>query len=439
MRRYLNDLLATWQKQVNRKPLLFRGARQTGKSFSVRALGNAFKYFVEINFERQPEMADVFKENLDVVRIVRELSSKTGTAIVPGETLLFLDEIQICPSAVTALRYFYEEMSPLHVVGAGSLLEFALEKISIPVGRIRPVRVRPFTFFEYLEAGGRGQLVEMIRSSVPSSPLPDSMHQLALSQFRDYCFYGGMPGVLKTLLEDHNQAGLIEEQQNIIATYRNDFHKYASRANTERIEAVFSAIPRIAGKKISYSKIDPDSRAFQVRNAIDLLEKAYVIARVRATSGAGVPLAAGASSTRYKLILADTGLFQRIAGIKTHEWTERASLLGHYLGTVAEQVVGQELLALDDEELGTGLYYWDRSEARATAEVDYLFSSNGRIIPIEVKSGASGHLKSLHRFLLDHPASPFGIRLSERPFSKEGRIINIPLYATACLDSLNVS
>ncbi len=438
MHRYLYDLLESWAKQSNRKPILLRGARQTGKSFAVKALGKAFKSFVEINFERQPEYKDLFEKNLDVSRIVRELSSRAGSKIVSGETLLFLDEIQNCPNAITALRYFHEDMSGLHVIGAGSLLEFALEKISVPVGRIRPVSVRPFTFFEYLKACGRGQLIDTIRMATPSEPMSETMHSLALELFHDYCLCGGMPGVIKRLIENNDPDGIVEEQQNIITTYRNDFHKYATRANTERIEAVFSAIPRIAGKKVAYSKIDPDSRAFQVRNAIELLEKAYVLSRVRATPGHGIPLAAGASSTRYKIVMADTGLFQRIAGIKTHEWRERNAILSHYLGTVAEQVAGQELLYLDDQETGTGLYYWDRADVHATAEVDYLAVFNGRVVPIEVKAGASGHMKSMYRFLADHPQSPLGIRLSENNFEKRDKIINVPLYAAACLATLAV-
>jgi predicted AAA+ superfamily ATPase len=433
MRRYLDDFLGSWAKQIQRKPILLRGARQTGKSYSVRELGKSFKSYVEINFERQPEYADLFKKDIDVSRIVRELSIITGKSIVPGETLLFLDEIQVCPIAVTALRYFYEEMADLHVIAAGSLLEFALEKISVPVGRINLVHVRPFTFFEFLEVGGRQQLVDMIRFANCSNPLTEVMHSLALQLFRDYCYIGGMPAALKKIVESNDYDGMLDEQQSIIATYRNDFHKYATRSNTERIEAVFSAVPKIAGKKVAYSKIDPDSRAFQVKNAIDLLEKAYVIARIRATSGAGVPLAAGASSSRFKLIMVDTGLFQRIAGIKQLEWWNRDSIVSGYLGTVIEQVVGQELLCIDDKDFGTGLYYWDRAEVRATAEVDYLFAQNGRVIPIEVKAGATGHLKSMYRFLADHAASPVGIRISERAFSKQDKILNVPVYAASCI------
>jgi uncharacterized protein len=436
MHRYLDDFLIGWAKQTNRKPLLFRGARQTGKSFAVQNLGKTFKSFVEINFERMPEYARVFEQNLDPVRIVRELASRTGKEIIAGNTLLFFDEIQICPKAITGLRYFYEEMRELHVIGAGSLLEFAFSGISFPVGRIEFVHVRPFTFNEYLAASGRGQLIDMIGSAGPSKPLSDSMHGLALELFRDYCFFGGMPGVLAKTIDQSSFDDAISEQQTIITAYRNDFLKYTTRAGLERIEAVFSAIPRIAGKKVAYSKIDPESRAFQLRNGVDQLEKANIISRVRETSGAGVPLAAGASDKRFKLVFVDTGLFQHLSGIRYNEWHDRSPLLAGYLGSVVEQTIGQELLYLDDSGAHTGLFYWSRADKRATAEIDYLVASGETIVPVEVKAGAAGHMKSLLRFLAEHHQSPVGVKFSEQNFTMNNKILAIPVYAVSRLKDI---
>ena len=436
MERDLDNYLTEWAKKKDRKPLLLRGARQAGKSYAIEKLGRAFGNFICINFEKTPSSGGLFAHDLDPKRITREIEAIYEQEIRPGHTLLFLDEIQNCPSAVTALRYFYEEMPDLHVAAAGSLLEFELEKISVPVGRIEFIYVRPFTFIEFLKALGKGILANQIAGYGPQNVPGGSVHSKTLTLLRDYLFIGGMPGVLKRFTKDNSYLSAVDEQENILATYRVDFNKYCGRAGTEQINRVFETIPRIIGRKVTYSKIDPDAKAQQTKKAINLLEQAHLVKRVRATSGAGVPLAAGASEKRYKLVFLDVGLMQRLMGTRYRDWVENRDLFSAHTGAVAEQFVGQELAALDGMNRDAGLYYWDRAARGSTAEVDYLTAIHGRIVPVEVKAGAFGHLKSLHLFLSTHPAVPFGVKASEQNFARSGRVMAVPLYSLSYLGKI---
>lgn len=436
MERELDNYLSGWAKKGNRKPLLLRGARQTGKSHAVEKLGRAFGNYICINFEKTPSSGDLFVQDLDPKRIKREIEAIHEQEIRPGQSLLFLDEIQNCPRAVTALRYFYEEMPELHVAAAGSLLEFELEKISVPVGRVEFVYVRPFSFNEFLKALGKKILAKQIATYNPQNVPGDPVHSKILSHLRDYLFIGGMPGVLKRFTEDNSYLTAVDEQENILATYRVDFNKYCGRAGTEQISKVFETVPRIIGRKVTYSKIDPDSKAQQTKRAINLLEQAHIVRRVRSTSGAGVPLAAGASEKRYKLVFLDVGLMQRLMGTRYRDWVENTDLFSSHTGAVAEQFVGQELAVLDGINRDPGLYYWDRAAKGSTAEVDYLAAIHGRVVPVEVKAGAFGHLKSLHLFLSTYPSVPLGIKASEQNFARRGRIIAVPLYSLSHLDKI---
>jgi uncharacterized protein len=433
MERDLDNHLAEWVKKKDRKPLLLRGARQTGKSHAIEKLGSAFGNYVCINFEKTPSSGGLFAQDLDPRRITREIEAIYEQEIRPGHTLLFLDEIQNCPSAVTALRYFYEEMPDLHVAAAGSLLEFELEKISVPVGRLEFVYVRPFTFNEFLKALGKNILAKQVTGYGPKNVPGDPVHSKILTLLRDYLFIGGMPGVLKRFIEDNSYLSAVDEQESILATYRVDFNKYCGRTGTEQISKVFETVPRIIGRKVTYSKIDPDAKARQTKRAINLLEQAHIVRRVRATSGAGVPLAAGASEKRYKLAFLDVGLMQRLMGTRYRNWVENRDLFSAHTGAVAEQFVGQELTALEGVNRDPGLYYWDRTARGSTAEVDYLIAIHGRVVPVEVKAGAFGHLKSLHLFLSTYPSIPFGVKASEQNFARSGRIMAVPLYSLSHL------
>jgi len=428
MKRDLDEYLIQWAKRARRKPLLLRGARQTGKSYAVEKLAGAFKSFININFEKNPSLIRFFNQDLDTERITREISAFFEQEIVPGQTLLFFDEIQDCPEAVTVLRYFYEERPDLHVIGAGSLLEFELSRISVPVGRLEFVYVRPFTFIEFLKALGKNILAGQIADYSLFSPPSELIHNKILNLLKDYLFIGGMPGVLKRFIADNSYLSAADEQENILSTYRADFNKYCGRAGTEHIGRVFETAPKIVGRKVTYSKIDPDAKAQQIKRAIILLEQAHILKKTKAASGAGVPLAAGASEKRYKLVFLDVGLMQRLMGTRYRDWSQSRNLFSSHTWAVAEQFVGQELMALEGFKKNPDLYYWDRAVRGSAAEIDYLTAIHGNVIPLEVKASAFGHLKSLHLFLSKYPSLPFGIKLSEQNFDRGDKIIAVPIY-----------
>ena len=437
MKRDLDNFLIQWAQKKHRKPLLLMGARQTGKSYAVEKLAESFPFFVCINFEKNPSLGKLFDQDLDPPRIIREIEAIFEKKILPGKTLLFFDEIQNCPSAVTGLRYFYEELPDLHVAGAGSLLDFELDKISVPVGRLEFVYVRPFTFFEFLKALGKNTLANQIAGYSLQNPPSDLIHNQTLVLLRDYLFIGGMPGVLKRFIDGNSYLSATDEQENILSTYRADFNRYCGRAGTDRITRVFETVPKIIGNKVTYSKIDPDAKAQQIKRAINLLEKAHLLKKVKATSGAGVPLAAGASEKRYKLVFLDVGLMQRLMGVRYRDWIESSNLFSAHTGAVTEQFVGQELICLEGVKKNSDLYYWDRTARGSTAEIDFLVAIGGNVVPLEVKSSAFGHLKSLHLFLNKYPSVPYGLKISEQNFTRQEKIAAVPLYSVLLLRSLN--
>jgi len=429
MKRIIDATLNAWVQKKQRKPLLIRGARQTGKTFSIKQLGSTFPSFVEINFERDPRFISLFEGELSPIKIIRAIGALIEKKITPNETLLFFDEIQACPRALLAMRYFYEELPELHLIGAGSLLEFELQNISIPVGRIEFAFMRPLTFSEFLDATGRSILKEAIHEATPDEPLIAPLHNEALTLLDDYLFIGGMPSVVSRFVSTNSFTSAEDEQRSIIQTYRADFSKYCKRTGIEYVEKTFSALCAMIGRKTVYSQIDPDARAYQIKGALDLLRKARVVSTVRVTSGAGLPLEAGASEKNYKSIFLDVGLMQRQLGVSYAQWSASQHLVDQFRGAVAEQFVGQELLHRRGDLEDPGLFYWHRDSLKSMAEVDYLCEGGRYSIPIEVKSGAAGHLKSMHRFMETFIATPLGLKCSRESMRRDGKIITVPLYA----------
>ncbi len=436
MERRFDNTLITWKNRAQRKPILLRGARQTGKSYSVRKLGSSFESFVEVNFERNPSLCRIFEQDLDPKRISREIGSLAGTEIIPGRTLLFLDEIQACPQAVTALRYFYEDYPGLHVIGAGSLLEFQLAKISVPVGRIEFFYVPVFTYAEFLDALGQSGLREAIQQSGFDKPVPQAIHEKAISYLKQFLFIGGMPEAIRTFADTGSFVEVSRVQDDILATYRADFAKYDRRSNISNTEKVFSSLPKTIGQKVKFSKIDPDVQPRELKKALELLVKAHVVTKVKATSGSGLPLEAGSSEKKYKAIFLDVGLAQRSMGLRFADLASAKDILAIHAGATAEQFVGQELAAAFAQTEAPKLFYWHREERNASAEVDYLVALDSKIVPIEVKSSALGHLRSLHAFLEKYPNSPAGIKASQQNFQCNGKILSIPLYAVGNVERI---
>lgn len=437
MNRIVEKQLQSWKQDPSRLPLLVRGARQVGKSFSIEKFGKEFfETCLTINFDLYPQYGQSFEGSLDPLQIIETLSVISRTDIVPGKTLLFLDEIQQCPRAIMAMRYFHEKLPSLHVIGAGSLLEFTLtaEEFRVPVGRIQYLYMFPLTFNEFLDAVGESRAGESVASHEPGKPLPEPLHNHLLGLAKLYCTLGGMPAVVQDYITNKNIIRCQHIQAAIAQTYRDDFGKYAGKAHIPHLQKLFLAAPKMVGRKFKYSAVDDSLPSRELKRALELLEKAGIVYRTRQSSGAGLPLEASASDRNFKVAFLDIGLMQNICGLHG-EMLAADDILAVHAGAVAEQFVGQELIGNQDPFIHPGLYYWAREARTSNAEVDYLVACGSKVFPIEVKAGKSGTLRSMQLFLEQYKV-PWGIKVSQANMQMEKPIISIPLYAINKLPEL---
>lgn len=393
--------LSQWLGKKRRKPLILRGARQVGKSTLVRLFAESAKLSLhEINLERHLYLDDIFK-SLDMTIIVRELEALAGSHINAQGSCLFLDEIQATPHALQALRYFYEEYPALPVIAAGSLLEFTLadHSFSMPVGRIEYFHLYPLTFREFL-AVTQPSLLPYLDSLSPSpDEVPYAAHQQLLKKLRDYFFVGGLPEAVQVFDDKESLQEVAAVHRSIVSTYQDDFSKYTKQNDLFLIQKIFNYIPKSLGQKVKYTHITRDDRAAQVKKGISLLTKARICHQVKHSHCTGLPLAAESSETVYKLIFMDIGLTNHVCGCG---WRTMAAFDDRQLvneGGIAEQFIGQHLIDISggfDQPL---LHYWVREKKSSNAEVDYVIGLGGRVLPVEVKSGTSGSLKSLQQFV----------------------------------------
>lgn len=452
--RMIDQYLAEWAESDSRKPLLLRGARQVGKSTAVRHLGAKFKNFVEINLERDRRLQEVFLADLDVRRIVAELSAMAGQPITPGETLLFIDEIQMCPEAVMSLRFFKEDMPALHVVAAGSLLEFALQDLpTFGVGRIHSMFMYPMTFDEFLTANGEQRLMEARNEASAAAPLPAPLHEKIVSLYRTYLLVGGMPEAVGKWVETHDYLKCQEVLDDIVLTYEDDFPKYKKRVDPMLLRATLRSAAEQAASKFVYSAVGGGYKTHQVKAALELLTLAGILVPVTHTAANGIPLGSEADRTCRKMLLLDSGMLLRLLNMSTGDITplvsqiltsSPAELVNK--GPLAEMVAGLELLRYQTPNLRHDLYYWQRAAKNSMAEIDYLTSHQQRVLPIEVKAGTQGGMKSLWMFMREKKLA-LAVRSSLENFGAfdyadpqaEGatrHIVVCPLYAMSQLPRL---
>ncbi len=428
MRRLLLQELIKWSKRPSRMPLLIRGARQIGKTYVVEQFAAAnFNHHVTINFELFPEYKTCF-DTLQVDKIIQQLGILTGQAIIPGQTLLFLDEIQECPEAIRALRYFKEQLPELHVIGAGSLLEFALSQAQfrMPVGRVEFLYLYPMNFTEFLYALGEDQLVDFLKNVSLTDTIPSALHEHGLAQARLYMLLGGMPAVLQSYLVEQDLQRVQALHMQLLATYRNDFGKYASLNAQTYCQAIFNKMPDLIAKHFKYVDVDPALDGRSLKNALNLLVKAGIVSPVKMTQATGLPLNVHVNEKKFKLLFLDLGLV-KAAGKLSAEVLMNTQFLDVRSGALAEQYVGQQLLTLSPSYTEGELFYWQRDVRGAQAEVDYVIAYNEHIIPLEVKAGSAGRLRSLQMFLQEKQ-SPYGIKISTDPLKVEKNIIHLPIY-----------
>lgn len=436
MERDLYNWLKDWKIEKKRKPIVIRGARQVGKTWLIEYFGQQdFNEFLGINFEFHPHFRSCFS-TLDPLEIIQKIELTANVDIHPGKTLLFFDEIQECPQALKALRYFYEKMPELHVVAAGSLLEFIVnaEQISFPVGRVQNIYLSPLSFGEFLTACGEQKIRTYLRNVTINEQIPESIHFKCISLLRSYLYIGGMPEAIASWLEINKLSKTDEIHQALLQNFRHDFGKYGNRVNFNLLEKIFINAPGMVGSKFKYSSIDRQTNSRDIKNSLKLLIKANILHKISSASGAGLPFNAHCNKKTFKILFLDVGLLQSAMGINNETYLTE-NLLAVYKGLVAEQFAGQQLLALKKCFEEPVLYYWQREAKGSAAEVDYLWQRGEHILPVEVKAGKTGTLKSLRLFLSEKKAL-FGVRFSMQPLSFTDSVLSIPLYAVEAMPGL---
>ncbi len=429
--REIDKELLEWKKSPTPKPLLIRGARQIGKTQTIRNLGTYFDNFIEINFESDKDIHSIFEGNLSPQEISENLSVLYSQPIKEGKTLLFFDEIQSCIPAIQSLRFFYEKMPGLNIVAAGSLLEFALSEIpSFGVGRIRSMFMYPFSFDEFLAAIDETSLLNFKHKASPENPLNEAIHNKLIQYLRKFIFLGGMPEVVSNYMQtkDLNQCFLI--LNDLKNSYFDDFAKYKKIVPVKRIRDVFNAVVNQTGSKFVYSKTDSNDNHNQIKEALELLMLAGVVIPVSHTSANGLPLGAEINQKKRKMLLLDTGLFLNILDLDIRKIFLTDDFNSINKGNLTEMFVGLEIMKYNTPYNRKSLFYWHREAKSSNAEVDYIISSESEIIPIEVKSGKGGSMQSLKVFM-DSKNSKKGIRISAENFSKYDKIEVFPLYAVS--------
>lgn len=405
--RSIDKLLLEWKNSDCRKPLLLRGARQVGKSWAVEHLGETFDYFIEVNFEKHPEMLDVFQKIHDVHELTANLNMYYNTPVIPGRTLLFLDEIQKSPDAIQSLWSFKEDYPELHVVAAGSLLEFTLQELpSFGVGRIRSLFVYPFSFDEFLSAEGKASWVEAKLEANAAKPLLTPLYNDLVQHFRMFLMVGGMPASVAAWITTHDYSQCQAELDDIQLTYYDDFPKYAKKVDPTLLRNALQSVVMQIGEKFTYSQVEGGYRAEEVKKALKLLCDAGIIKRVSHTAGNGLPLGAEVNDKFRKYIYLDSGLLLRLLDLDLGGARQLTELI--IAGTaedlvnkggLTEMVLGWELVKYNNPRTQHELYYWENTSEGTRSEADYIIARDLKVLPIECKAGTSGKMKSLYEFM----------------------------------------
>ncbi|MDX8431170.1 MAG: AAA family ATPase [Candidatus Algichlamydia australiensis] len=416
MNRLRLSFLESWLKNKNRKPLVIRGARQVGKTWLVRELArNAKRELVEINFEDTPKKASFFESN-DPFESLSMIESSLGRRLNPSKIILFLDEIQAAPELLAKLRWFAEKHPELPVIAAGSLLEFVLAKhtFSMPVGRIEYMHLEPLSFEEFVFARLGKTTCDFFKKTTLTSSIPAALHKQFLQLFREYTIVGGMPEAVNCWIKKSSFIEVNKAHHNLLSTYRDDFSKYQGKIESARLEDVIENIPRMIGTKFIYQHVNRSVSANSIKSALELLVKARICTKVSYCSANGIPLGAEVKSKSFKMLFLDVGLCNAALGLRLEPLLECEDLNFVNNGAISEQVVGQLLRALSPAYIEPKTYYWRKENPSANAEIDYLIQHHDSVVPIEVKSGSTGTLRSLHYFM-QKKKNPIAIRINSDP------------------------
>jgi predicted AAA+ superfamily ATPase len=434
MKRDALEQLSAWKKSRHRKPLLVKGARQTGKTWLLREFGQrSYPGVAYFNFEEDPKLRGLFGGRLNPRRLVENLSTYQGRPIRPGKDLLVLDEIQACNEALNSLKYFQEEAPEYHVAAAGSLLGVKLSSPkSFPVGKVNFLDLCPMTFREFLDAVGEARYRQVLENLAAFEPLPDPFHEELVRLLRIYYCVGGMPEAVAHYAENQDLLGVRIIQEEIINSYVLDYAKHAPTADLPKLTQVWDSIPtQLAreNKKFMFSAIRKSARAREYENAIVWLEDAGLILRSFHVGAVKQTLQGYVNRDFFKVYALDVGLLGAMAGLPMRAVVEGDRLFTEFKGALAENFVAQELRSLRNMDL----FYWTAAEGMA--EVDFLLSLPDGIVPLEVKAGVNPRSKSLSSYVARYQPE-VACRSTLLNFQRQDRLCNIPLYAVSCLPRL---
>lgn len=424
MYRLAEKQLLEWKNSKDRKPLVLKGARQVGKTWLLQDFGaKNYNSVAYVNMDNNPAAENIFSIDYDMERIINGLEMLTGTKIIPGETLIILDEIQEIPKALSALKYFCENAPEYHIAVAGSLLGIALhEGTSFPVGKVNFLDIYPLNFVEFLYAISKGQFADAIQNNNYDALQP--FHDTLLEYLKDYLIIGGMPAVVNNYIEEGNMLKTRETQLEILTAYEQDFSKHAPANVVPRIREVFNILPSELAKenkKFIFNMIRTGARAKDYEAALLWLEDTGVAKRVLRSNSAKAPLKVYADRSVFKLFLVDVGLLGALSKLDPNIILQGDNIFEEFKGAITEQFVFQELSAA-----GITPYYYSRDDSRG--EIDFMIDIATGILPIEVKSGKNLHSPSLNAFLDANPAVKKAAKLSLLPYRQNDKIDNLPLY-----------
>ncbi len=441
--------LDEWMKSNGRKPLVLRGARQVGKTWLIRDFAQRNNlHLIELNFERFPAYADLFTSN-NPGSILANIEADFGIKIDTGRSLLFLDEIQAKPELLAVLRWFGEDMPELPVVAAGSLLDFALEDhtFSMPVGRISYFYLEPMSYLEFVRASGNDRLCELLESVTAEDHINPKIHAKCLDYYYEYTLIGGMPEAVSRWYESNDLGACVKVQQDLLATIRDDFNKYRGRIDGDLLHAVLLSVPEQLGGKYVCERVPAPIRSAGVKKALHLLEAARICHRVKYTSGNGLPLGAQGKDGFFKVILVDVGLVSVQLGLSRLKLDDAKKVVLSNKGAVSEQYAGQLIRVFQSYHEDPALFYWQRTGGRQ-GEIDYIIQHGTGIVPVEIKAGAKGAMKSLHQFMFDKKL-PLAVRCDTNPISTgqmhvkttlgdevSYTLLSVPLYMVELLPRL---
>lgn len=432
MKRKITIKLLAWKNNTrNRMPLLIYGARQVGKTHIIREFGDQhYKNVAYINLETNQTFASYFTDNIEPERIIRFLEVSTGEKIIPGDTLIILDEIQSFERALTSLKYFHENTPEYHIICAGSLLGVAInrEKFSFPVGNVDSLTLFPFDFEEFLWALGEDMLCDEIHHSFETNRvLPDAIHQKACELYKYYLIIGGMP---KSILEYKQTKSLLtvpDVQNKIINDYIADMVKYASNVDSVKIRAAFNSIPIQLAKenrKFQYKLAQKGGTATIFGASIEWLTFAGIVLKCQKTEHGHMPISVYSDLSCFKLYMGDVGLLTMKSGISQQTILTASEVENTFIGAITENYVAQCFASKE-----YGLFYWTSENS---AELDFVLQLVNDIVPVEVKTGVRTKSKSLSVFVEKYKPT-YSIRISLKNFGFSNNIKSVPLYAVFCI------